>query len=78
MVTQSLLRWHRAHAACALFLLHSAETALFAQNLQAPSFLRARTDYPQQGPMGVVLADFNGDGVLDMAAPNLYNETVSV
>jgi hypothetical protein len=56
--------------ACAVLVLHSA-VALLAQSPQPLSFLRARTDYPQQVPTGVVLADFNGDGTLDMAAPNI-------
>ena len=38
--------------------------ALLAQ-AQRPTFL-ARTDYPDQGALAMVLADFNGDGILDI------------
>jgi FG-GAP-like repeat len=55
-----------------LFLLFN-----LASNAQVYMFGRA--DFPVgNSPAGIVYADFNGDGILDLAVTNTYDNTVSV
>jgi len=52
----------------------SAQTYVFGR----ADFPTASLAAPDFGPSGIVIGDFNGDGVLDSAVPGYYDGTLSI